>query len=175
MSLDKKYWCCHKLGTSYLIALLLNIDSSLHKHSKSERPWVLFYSKQWIFLTLITLVTLRATGGSQSFILIGLLSLSIDTLCKESKIQCGITSGWMGYIPAPLHPVHVQYNDTDNDIMMHIILTSCLCPWHTSPWLKFRKLMLSHQMFLLEWRRKGGKDTFLLCRRWEVWGCSHLC
>ena len=48
---------------------------------------------------------LRDTGGSQSFILSDLLPLSTETSCKASTTVRGIG---MGYIPAPLHRVHIR-------------------------------------------------------------------
>lgn len=48
---------------------------------------------------------LRDTGGSQSFILADVLTLSEDSSCKSSTVVQGIE---MGFVPAPLHTIHVQ-------------------------------------------------------------------
>uniref|UniRef100_A0A671UCI0 Gypsy retrotransposon integrase-like protein 1 n=1 Tax=Sparus aurata TaxID=8175 RepID=A0A671UCI0_SPAAU len=50
---------------------------------------------------------LRDTGGSQSFILSTVLPLSEESACDASAIVRGIG---MGFVPAPLHRIHVQSN-----------------------------------------------------------------
>ena len=50
---------------------------------------------------------LRDTGGSQSFILSAVLPLSAESACDVSTVVRGIG---MGFVPAPLHRIHVQSN-----------------------------------------------------------------
>ena len=52
-----------------------------------------------------TVKILRDTGGSQSFVLSGVLPLSGESSCGASTIVQGIE---MGCVPSPLHHVHVQ-------------------------------------------------------------------
>uniref|UniRef100_A0AAV2JIP7 Uncharacterized protein n=1 Tax=Knipowitschia caucasica TaxID=637954 RepID=A0AAV2JIP7_KNICA len=56
---------------------------------------------------LSALLVLRDTGGSQSFILSGVLPLGLQTDCHVSTIVKGIG---LSYVPAPLHNVHVESN-----------------------------------------------------------------
>ena len=51
------------------------------------------------------LKVLRDTGGSQSFILAGVLPFGPESACEVSTVVRGIE---MGFVPAPLNRVHVQ-------------------------------------------------------------------
>lgn len=71
--------------------------------------------KPFIFTGLVSLTgdpkdqkpvrILRDTGGSQSFILADVLSLSESSSCQSNAIVQGIE---MGFVPVPLHNVHVH-------------------------------------------------------------------
>lgn len=50
---------------------------------------------------------LRDTGGSQFFVLAGVLPFGPKSACEASTVVSGIE---MGFVPAPLHCVHVQSN-----------------------------------------------------------------